>query len=257
MPARTLGFLYMPTYTTSPRIRPTFLTLMALVVLGACAKPDTTAEPKPAGLETAAVALPTGPAPLSTADSLIVARADKGRIMGRDSGAMWVVMMSDFQCPYCKQWHDESMKPLVRDYVNTGKIRLAYLQLPLESIHPHARAEAEASMCASAQGKFWPYAEQLFARQKEVARLPDVRPTLDVIAKALSLDLTEFAACQKLSAIRGLVDSDIQQATQARIQSTPAFLVGDFIVEGALPYPDFRRAIDSALVVRRLKPGTR
>jgi protein-disulfide isomerase len=223
----------------------------------ACSSPETAADTSPAAGETVAAAAPAILAPPSTADSILIARADKGRLMGRDSGAMWVVLMSDFQCPYCKQWHDQSMNNLVRDYVNTGKVRLAYLHLPLTDIHPHARAEAEASMCASVQGKFWPYAEQLFARQKEVATLPSVRPTLDAVARNLSLDMEEFAACQRSGAMRSLVDSDMQQATQARVQSTPSFLIGDFLVEGALPYADFRRAVDSALVIFRKSQETR
>lgn len=228
-----------------------FVALVASMSLVACANPEASANAEPAAGETVAAAAPGLLTPRSAADSALIARADKGRLMGRDSGAMWVVMMSDFQCPYCKQWHDQSMSNLVRDYINTGKVRFAYLHLPLADIHPHARAEAEASMCAGAQEKFWPFAEQLFARQKEVAALPNVRPTLDAVARNLSLDMTEFANCQGSSAIRNLVESDIDQATQASVRSTPSFLIGDFLVEGALPYADFRRAVDSALVIFR------
>src|SRR5665213_2320624 len=91
-------------------------------------------------------------------------RADAGRILGSPNAKVWVVMASDFQCPYCKAWHDASFQKLVKDYVNTGRVRLAFLNMPL-SIHPNALPAAEAAMCASVQNKFWPMQEALFATQ--------------------------------------------------------------------------------------------
>lgn len=185
-------------------------------------------------------------------DSATVANADRGRVQGPDS-AMWVVMISDFQCPYCKQWHDSSMKRVERDYIAPGKIKFAYLHLPLTSIHKHARAEAEAAMCASAQGKFWPYSEALFAAQPTVGAMVSVEPLIARIAKELKLDEAAFAACRQGNAVRALVNNDIAQATQSGVQSTPSFIIGDFLVQGALPYADFRKAIDTALVMHAKK----
>lgn len=238
----------------------TVASVLALSVAAACgearANPETAAKGASGNVQSATTAGSSGaaaapiPNAFTLADSLLVARADKGRVMGKETSAIWVVMISDFQCPYCKQWHDESMESFKRDYVNTGKVKFAYLHLPLPN-HPFARAQAEATMCASVHDRFWQYADQLFQRQKEISRLPAVQPALMSIAAKLKIDSTEFAQCQQKSAIHSLVESDIQQANTARIQSTPSFLVGDFLVQGALPYPDFRRAIDTALAVAR------
>ncbi len=183
------------------------------------------------------------------ADSITIQRADRGRLMGRED-AMWVVMISDFQCPYCKQWHDSSMANLKRDYIDAGKIRMAYLHLPL-SIHRHARAQAEASMCAAVQQKFWEYADVLFREQRAFQPLDNASAKLDDIARELSLDVPTFTRCRTSDAIRMLVENDERQATQARVQSTPSFLIGEFLVQGALPYKDFRKAIDTALAVAK------
>ncbi|MBL0169168.1 MAG: thioredoxin domain-containing protein [Gemmatimonadaceae bacterium] len=218
-----------------------------------CRQADAAAESKP--VLPVAVAAPA-PAADTLSDSLLIARADRGRLMGRDSGAIWVVMISDFQCPYCKQWHDASMANLQRDYVTTGQIRLAYLNLPLPQ-HKHARTEALAALCAGVQDRFWPFAEQLFARQEEVERAMTVQPLIDTIARGLSLDMDAFGRCQQRQAIRALMESDVQQANKTGVRSTPSFLVGEFLVEGAVPYPDFRKAIDTALVLARSAKRTR
>lgn len=185
-------------------------------------------------------------------DSALIARADAGRLMGRDSGAVWMIVISDFQCPYCKIWHDSTVAAVTRDYVKPGKVRMAYLNLPLPQ-HPHARVESRAGLCAGAQGRFWEYAAGLFDRQEAVARMPKVDALLDSLARANKLDRPEFARCLKSKAIDALVESDISQASRTGVRSTPSFLIGEFLVEGASPYGTFRRAIDTAIVVARNK----
>ena len=236
--------------------------LLLVLLAGGCsersADPDRAATAKTAAVSGTGSAAGTralfGADTLS--DSALLARADRGRVAGKESAPMWVVMISDFQCPYCKTWHDTTSAAVHRDYVETGKVRMAYLHLPLPQ-HRHARAEAEASLCAGVQGKFWPYADGLFHQQDAVARMMGVEELVDSLARANGLDLAAFAHCRQSKAIRDLVESDIAQATRAGVQSTPSFLVGDFLVQGALKYPEFRRAIDTALVIARSKQGAR
>jgi protein-disulfide isomerase len=233
--------------------RATLLAWTPLLVGAACDRAQAANGAK-SGSGQSAPSATAGPAGDTLTDSALVARADQGRLKGNPE-KLWVVMISDFQCPYCKQWHDSSMARLEKDYIATGKIRFGYLHLPLASIHKHARAEAEASLCASAQGKFWPYSEALFAAQPTVSTMSDVTPLLNRFARELALDTAEFRRCRGTKAIASLVNSDIAQATQAKVQSTPTFIIGDFLIQGALPYADFRRAIDTALVIARTKGG--
>jgi protein-disulfide isomerase len=226
--------------------------LCALIgVAAACGRADAASRSAKADSSAANAATPVA-ANDSLANIALMQKADRSRLQGPEN-AMWVVMISDFQCPYCKQWHDSSMKRLERDYITPGKIHFAYLHLPLASIHKHARAEAEAAMCASAQGKFWPYSEALFAAQPTVGTMESVEPLITRIATELKLNATAFATCRKGNAVRALVNNDIQQATQSGVQSTPSFIIGEFLVQGALPYADFRKAIDTALIMRAKK----
>ena len=236
--------------------------LVPLVAVAACGRTDaaprtaatpvstTTGAPNTPAASPRAVAASAPGDTLS--DSALIAKADRGRLMGRDSGVVWLVMISDFQCPYCKQWHDSSMAAVKRDYIDPGKVRMAFLNLPLQQ-HPHARVQAEAALCAAAQDKFWPYSGALFHDQNSLNARVDVKPYLDSLARSNSIDMKEFARCRSSKAIQALIESDIQQAGRAGVRSTPSFLVGEFLVEGAVPYKDFRKAIDTALVMARTK----
>ena len=92
-----------------------------------------------AGPATASAATTPGAhAPDTTA-----AKLDQSRIIGNTTARVWLIMISDFQCPYCKQFHDESFEALRKDYVATGKVRMAYINFPLPS-HLNAWPAAEA-----------------------------------------------------------------------------------------------------------------
>jgi protein-disulfide isomerase len=217
------------------------LVALAALLLAACSQP-----------EARATSMNSATSADTLSDSALVTRADVGRTTGADDAPIWVVMISDFQCPYCKQFHDAALKEFMREYVVTGKARFAYLHLPLQQ-HPHARPAARASLCASAQGKFWEYADGVFEMQERLGGTVDAAPLLDDLARRLSLDMPEFAHCRRSAAIDQVVQSDINQATRAGVQSTPSFFVGEFLIAGNAPYATFRGAVDSALVLAARK----
>src|SRR5215203_4863588 len=93
----------------------------------------------------AAAASSTTPAQsTASAPDPVVTAADRGRIAGDSAAKTWVIIASDFQCPFCKQWHDETYKPFMDEYVRTGKVKVAYINFPLGQ-HQNAVITAEAA----------------------------------------------------------------------------------------------------------------
>ncbi len=176
----------------------------------------------------------------------LLGKADQGRIRGDSSAKLWVIMVSDFQCPYCRQWHDEVFATVMRDYVATGKVRLAYLNFPL-SIHPNAMPAAEAAMCASVQGKFWEMHDAIFRSQDQWAGLPDPNAKFDSLASSVGVEPASYKSCVESKATRPMILADEQRATTAGVRATPTFFIGSEEVEGAVPLPEFRAALDKAL----------
>ena len=177
----------------------------------------------------------------------ISTQADRGRIRGSETATVWLVEISDFQCPYCKQWHDESFAKLDKEYVQTGKVRLAYLNFPIPSLHPNARAASEAAMCGSVQGKFWELHESLFISQQSWAPMPNPMPAFDSLAVAAGVDPFKWRACMASHSALPLIDADHERSKAAGVQSTPTFFVGDKKLTGAYPVDSFRVAINAAL----------
>jgi protein-disulfide isomerase len=172
-------------------------------------------------------------------------RADLARIQGSANAPVWVIEVSDFQCPYCKEWHDQTYKPFVDQYVKTGKVRLAYVNFPL-AMHANAWPAAEAAMCAGAQGRFWPMHDALFTTQNRWESLSSTTSVFDSLAQANGLDMKRWRACVSSGEMKPLIEADHDRASRAGATATPSFMIGDKILTGAQPLPELQRAIDSA-----------
>jgi protein-disulfide isomerase len=181
-------------------------------------------------------------------DSVLLKRADHARIEGSASAPVWVIEVSDFQCPFCRQFHDESYGELKRAYVDSGKVRIAYVNFPL-SMHRNAYAASEAAMCAAVQDKFWPMHDALFTTQKQWEGLASPQQMFDSLAAAQGVEAAAFRKCMSGHLTKPLIDADIDRATKQGVESTPTFLIGSTMVTGAQPLANFRRAIDSALTI--------
>jgi protein-disulfide isomerase len=177
----------------------------------------------------------------------VVQAADRGRVDGDSSAKTWVIIASDFQCPYCRQWHDETYKPFIDQYVRTGKVKVAYINFPLESIHRNAVVTAEAAMCAAAQNKFWQYHDALFKSQAQWAGMPEPRPVLDSLARSVGVDTVAWGKCLDSKQMLPLINADRDRAAAAGVGSTPSFLIGDQVLAGAQSLDEMRPAIEAAI----------
>lgn len=220
----------------------------AAAMLGSACSVRTDSPPPPASARRVAVS--TGEVALGAAGGLsdsVSSSADKARIRGAETAPVWLVEISDFQCPFCKQWHDQVFATIDREYVKTGKVRLAYLNFPLSRIHPNAQAAAEAAMCAGVQGKFWELHESLFNSQPRWAEQKSPMATFDSLARAAGVEPKGWSQCVSTHATAKLIEADRDRSTKAGVESTPTFFVGDRALAGAYPVDTFRVAIDAAI----------
>jgi protein-disulfide isomerase len=176
-----------------------------------------------------------------------LARADKARIQGSENAKIWMVIASDFQCPFCKQFHDDAYKRILNDYVVPGKIRVAFLNHP-GSMHQYAVVSAEAAMCAGMQDRFWQMHDSLFASQDRWAQSENPVSTFDSLAAHLQLRMPDWRACMSTHKTRPMIDADHARSTASGVNGTPSFFIANKLaVVGAQPYADFKAALDSAL----------
>jgi protein-disulfide isomerase len=159
--------------------------------------------------------------------------------IGPDSAPITIVEFSDYECPFCRRWHQEVYEPLLAAY--PGKIKLVYRNLPLISIHPDAMGAAEAAMCAGEQDAYWPYHEKLFGAETLGNQV------YLQYARELSLNLDKFQSCLNNHKYKAAIEADSDFAVNLGVSSTPTFFINGLAVVGAQPLSVFKQVIDKEL----------
>ena len=167
------------------------------------------------------------------------------RSKGRADAPVTVYEMSDFQCPYCRDFTLNTLPALEREYVQPGKVRFVFINLPLTSTHAHAVAAAQVAMCAARQNRFWPVHDLLFRRQPQWAGLADPGPYLLALGDSGGLDHARLAQCVRSKATEPEITADAARAARTGANRTPTFYVEGGLLEGAAPVEVFRQVLDS------------
>lgn len=173
-------------------------------------------------------------------------------ILGNPNADVIIVEYSDTECPYCKQFQT-TLQRVMAEYGKDGKVAWVYRHFPIDSLHPKARKEAEATECANELGgpaKFWEYLNLVYQTTNSNNSLDPAQ--LPKIAKTVGLDVTAFNTCLSSGKYADKVEADYQDAVKAGGRGTPnSILVSKdgtkTTVQGAQPYENLKQIIDALL----------
>lgn len=163
----------------------------------------------------------------------------KDHIRGKIDAPITIVEFSDFQCPFCQRFHP-TMQQVLDEYPND--VRWVYKHFPLDSIHPQARPTAEASECASEQGKFWEFADAMFENQSKLGK-----NFYSETAQNLGLDESQFESCVDSRKYKDRVDNDYKEGLSLGVRGTPTSFANGQTIPGAVPYSQVKSIIEGLL----------
>ncbi len=138
-------------------------------------------------------------------------------VIGASHAPVTIVEYGDFECPNCKQ-AAPALKLLLERFA--GRVRIAFRHFPLEEVHPHALAAAQAAECAAGQGKFWPMHDLLFANQQHLKTAQ-----LRSYAEQLQLDLARYTAEMDDQVYLQRIREHMEGARHSGVRGTPTFFV--------------------------------
>lgn len=165
---------------------------------------------------------------------------------GDENAPVTLVEFTDFQCPFCKRYVDDTMKTIEENYVNTGKVRYLVHDLPL-SFHANAKPAAIAARCAVDQDKYLEMHAKLFGSQEAWSNLSDATETFTGYASELGMNTGTFTACLTDEAVAKAVDDDLALAASVGANGTPTFFVNGQRLVGAQPLSSFEAIIEAEL----------
>lgn len=187
-----------------------------------------------------------------------VASVDDDPILGDKNAPVTIIEFSDYECPFCKRHFDNTLPQLVKNYVDTGKVKIVFRDFPLPFHEPMASKEAIAASCARDQGgdkKYFEFHHEIFKRTTSNGNgLDDAK--IQTIASDLKLNMSTFTTCLSNTAKADEVKKDIADGSAAGASGTPTFLIGKStgdgkidgdLVVGAQPFAAFQAVIDPLL----------
>lgn len=177
--------------------------------------------------------------------------ASDDHILGNPEAPVKLIEYSDLECPFCKSFHP-TMKKVITEYGQDGRVAWVYRHFPLDAIHSQARKEAEATECANELGgndKFWEYVDKIFEITPSNNGLDlDLLPQ---IAVNIGLDELNFKTCLDSGKYADHIEKDLEDSQNAGAGGTPYSVVisknGKTSISGAQPYSKIKEVIEKAL----------
>lgn len=172
----------------------------------------------------------TGQQAQGTPNPIEVTSRDNQPVLGKNSAKITIYEFSDFQCPFCKQFVDQTSEQLKKQYIDTGKVKFVYRHLPL-SFHANAEIAAIGAECANEQGKFWPYHDTLFTKGDsegvglDVDSLKKYADSLGLNSGTFGFGKNKFNTCLDAKSTSQVVKDDAAVAAQYGISGTPSFII--------------------------------
>jgi len=166
-------------------------------------------------------------------------------VLGNKDAKVTIVEFADFQCPFCKRLHDETIPQIKKTYIDTGKAKLYYRHYAF--LGQESTWAAEASECANEQGKFWDYHDLLFDKQGQENSGTFSKDNLKGFAQQLGLNTSQFNDCVDAEKYKKNVSDDLNDGQKLGVNGTPGTFVNGLLVEGAQPFAAFQKTIDQEL----------
>lgn len=175
-------------------------------------------------------------------------------IKGNPNAPIKIVEYSDFECPFCKRFHD-TMNEVMDKYGDSGEVAWVFRQFPLEQLHPvKAQRAAVATECAAEQGgndAFWTIADGYFADPSTGNNRTNQDVLIPELAAAAGLDTDRFNECLESGKYDEHIQADIANAVETGGRGTPwSVMIGPdgktYPINGAQPLAAIEQLISIA-----------
>ena len=175
---------------------------------------------------------------------------DDDAVLGDKDAPVTIVEFSDYECPFCARFFQDTLPQLKKNYIDTGKVKMVYRDFPL-SFHPAAMPAAIAGECAREQAgdeAYYKVHDHVFANQGSIPNQANAADYYGKLAKSFGVkDEAQLRKCIADEKYKAEANKDMQDGQKAGVSGTPGFIIGSQLLEGAQPYEAFVQAIEAEL----------
>jgi len=193
----------------------------------------------------------TGSSTVSTLSSTPKPVTEADYIKGNPNAPILMIEYSDYDCPFCKQYH-ATLNQIMDEYGVTGRVAWVYRQFPLGQLHPNSPKVSEAALCVGDIGgndAFWKFTDQIFEEREldeatNIVRLPE-------FAVNAGVSREEYMACMESNKMKQAVIDSVTDGFNIGARGTPhtVLIVGNqqAVISAAQPYETVKGIIDNLI----------
>lgn len=170
--------------------------------------------------------------------------------IGNPNAKITIAYWSDYQCPFCKKFDQESLTQIEREYVATGKVKVVFKDFQFLGPDSQTAALYGRAVWDLYPSQYRDWHEAMFEAQDEEHGGFGDEPTVQALTKTIAgIDVAKVIAATKTNkaAYEAAIAADRDEAQKFGISATPSLVIGTQMLAGAQPYASFKAAIEAAL----------
>ncbi len=171
--------------------------------------------------------------------------------IGKQDAPVTIAYWYDYQCPFCKQNEETAMPQLIKEYVDTGKVKVVFKDYQFLSEDSQTLGKYSRAVWETAPDTFYSWHKAVYDNQGTENTGWATKAKIESITKGvLSADMTaKVVALVKANGAeyQNEMDADKVEGTDFGVSGTPGFIIGKQRIDGAVPYAQIKAAIEAAL----------
>ena len=172
--------------------------------------------------------------------------------IGQPNAPTTIAFWSDFQCPFCKQFEVTTLPQIIQTYVNTGKVKIVFMDFPFLGPNSLVDAEYARAIWALYPSQYFAWRTAFYDQQPQensLSAAANLTWITGVTKSIAGIDVAKVSAA--VTANKTVYDAAIQadktEGQKFGVNATPSFIIGTQLIAGAYPYANFQAAIDAVL----------
>lgn len=167
----------------------------------------------------------------------------RSHFLGDQDAPITVSLYSDFECQFCREFHQNVLPKLETDFINKGLVKYEIKHFPLINVHQFAFLAAKSTYCAGEQRQYWAYVDQLYAHRGILnkARLVELAELAEVP------DVNRFSLCLEMESYDYLVRETLAEGAKKRIRGIPTVFIDQTYINGVPDYDVLKKVINNRI----------
>ena len=190
-------------------------------------------------------------APTAEAPDISKVKTDGEPFIGNPTAPVTILYWYDYQCPFCQRHEQTAMLQIIKEYVDTGKVKVVFKDYQFLGPDSQTAGLASRAVWETAPSKFYEWHAAMYDKQDEEnsgwGSKADVLALTKTVLGAADASKVEQLMDSSEAAYQSDMDADKAEGSALGVNGTPGTIIGTQLISGAQPYTVFKQAIDSAL----------